>query len=209
MEDKNIPVSEEITEETAEETAETVAETEAETEATEAAEEKEEGKPSKKKVKKLESECAELKKKLETAENELAEANDKYTRLFAEYDNYRKRSAKERAGVYADASADALTEILPILDNMERALQYKDAQGGEENMAKGIEMILKSFSEVLEKMGVSEIEALGKTFDPNLHNAVMHIDDESFGDGEIVEVFMKGYIKGDRVLRYAMVKVAN
>ena len=209
MEDKNIPVSEEITEETAEETAETVTEAEAETEATEVAEEKEEGKPSKKKSKKLENECAELKKKLEAAENELAEANDKYTRLFAEYDNYRKRSAKERAGIYADASADALTEILPILDNMERALQFKDAQGGEENMAKGIEMIMKSFSEVLSKMGVSEIEAIGKTFDPNLHNAVMHIEDESFGESEIVEVFMKGYIKADKVLRYAMVKVAN
>ena len=90
---------------------------------------------------------------------------------------------------------------------MERALQYKDNDA--ENIAKGLEMIMKSFSETLAKMGVSEIEALGKQFDPNLHNAVMHVDDEAYGENEIVEVFMKGYVKGDKVLRHSMVKVAN
>lgn len=204
MEDNKNPISEEEITETSEETAETV-----ENEDT-ASEEKEDAKQIKqKKLKKLEAECAELAKKLEAAEADLSEANDKYTRLFAEYDNYRKRTAKERAGIYTDASAEVLTEVLPILDNMERALKFKDAQGGEENMAKGIEMIMKSFSDVFEKLGVMEIESLGKTFDPNLHNAVMHIDDDSFGEGEIVEVFMKGYIKGDKVLRHSMVKVAN
>ena len=163
----------------------------------------------KKKQKKLEAECAELAKAKEALEGELAEANDKYARLFAEYDNYRKRSAKEREGVYADAYIDAIEQILPILDNMERALQYRDTQGDADNMAKGLEMIMKSFSESLSKMGVSEIKALGETFDPNLHNAIMHIDDEQFGEGEIVEVFMKGYIKGDRVVRHSVVKVAN
>ena len=188
----------EVTEEAVEETA---------AEVTEEAQEK---KPAdKKKVKKLEAEIDALAKEKAALEVAIAEANDKYTRLFAEYDNYRKRSAKEREGVYTDAYVDAIKDILPILDNMERALQYKDAQSGDDNMAKGLEMIMKSFAESLTKMGVSEIEALGKTFDPNLHNAIMHVDDEQFGEGEIVEVFMKGYIKGDKVIRHSVVKVAN
>ena len=174
------------------------------------AEIEEEGKQSrqdKKKVKKLEAECEELGKRLEEADEQIAQANDKYARLYAEFDNYRKRTAKEREGIYTDAYVDAVTEILPVLDNMERALQYKDNDA--ENIAKGLEMIMKSFSDTLSKMGVSEIEALGKTFDPNLHNAVMHIEDEAYGESEIVEVFMKGYVKGDKVLRHSMVKVAN
>ena len=129
-------------------------------------------------------------------------------RLFAEYDNFRKRSAKEREGVYADAYIDALTQILPILDNLERAAQFSD-EDAETPMAKGLALTLKSFEEVLSKMGVKEIEALGKSFDPNLHNAVMHIEDENYGENEIVEVFMKGYIRGEKVLRHSMVKVAN
>ena len=189
----------EMTEETAADTAPEVK-----------AEEVQEKKPAdKKKLRKLEAECEALAKEKEALEASLAEANDKYTRLFAEYDNYRKRSVKEREGIYADAYIDAVKDILPILDNMERALQYKDAQSGDGNMAKGLEMIMKSFEESLAKMGVSEIKALGETFDPNLHNAIMHIDDEQFGEGEIVEVFMKGYVKGDKVIRYSVVKVAN
>lgn len=192
--DEKIEVTEEVVEDTA-------------SEVTEEAQEK---KPTdKKKVKKLEAEIDALTKEKLALEVAIAEANDKYTRLFAEYDNYRKRSAKEREGVYTDAYVDAIKDILPILDNMERALQYKDAQSGDDNMAKGLEMIMKSFAESLTKMGVSEIEALGKTFDPNLHNAIMHVDDEQFGEGEIVEVFMKGYIKGDKVIRHSVVKVAN
>ena len=189
----------EMTEETLEDTAPEVK-----------AEEVQEKKPAdKKKVKKLEAECESLSKEKAALEASLAEANDKYTRLFAEYDNYRKRSAKEREGIYTDAYIDAVKDILPILDNMERALQYKGAQGGDDNMAKGLEMIMKSFEESLSKMGVSEIKALGEIFDPNLHNAIMHVDDEQFGEGEIVEVFMKGYIKGDKVIRHSVVKVAN
>ena len=148
------------------------------------------------------------KKKIKKLEQELADAGDKYARLYAEYDNFRKRSAKELEGRYADAYVDALTQILPILDNLDRAAQFSDADA-ESPMAKGLEMTRRSFVETLAKMGVSEIEALGKTFDPNLHNAVMHVEDENAGENEIVEVFMKGYIRGDRVLRYAMVKVAN
>lgn len=190
-----------------EETVAEEADTATDIPAEEVQEEAKSSKSEKKKTKKLEAEIAELTRNLADTEAKLAEANDRYTRLFAEYDNYRKRSAKEREGIYTDAYVDAVTEILPILDNMERALQYKDNDS--ENIAKGLEMIMKSFSDTLAKMGVSEIEALGKPFDPNLHNAVMHIDDEAFGENEIAEVFMKGYIKGDKVLRHSMVKVAN
>ena len=185
-------------------TEETVAEDKAQTLNEDAHADSEEEKVSgkeKKKSKKYEAEIAKL-------TGELAEANDKYMRVCAEYDNFRKRSVKEREGVYADAYIDALTQILPILDNLERAAQYS-GEDSEHPLAKGLELTLKSFSEVMEKMGVKEIEALGQKFDPNVHNAVMHVDDESFGENEIVEVFMKGYIRGDKVLRYSMVKVAN
>ena len=157
-------------------------------------------KADKKKTKKIEDELAKK-------EAELLEANDKYTRLFAEYDNFRKRTAREKEGIYADAYIDALTQILPVLDNLERAASYGNSDA--ETLGKGLELTLKSFSETLEKMGVKEIEALGKPFDPNLHNAVMHVDDEAFGEGEVVEVFAKGYARGDKVLRHSMVKVAN
>lgn len=155
----------------------------------------------KKKLKKAEEQIAQF-------EASLAEANDKYMRLYAEYDNFRRRSQKEKEGIYSDAYIDALTQILPILDNLERAAQY----GGDDTehpLAKGLELTLKSFAETLEKMGVTEIPALGEKFDPNVHNAVMHVEDEAFGDNEVVEVFMKGYIRGDKVLRHSMVKVAN
>ncbi len=162
----------------------------------------------KKKVKKAEAEVARLEKELAEREAKIAEMNDQYLRVCAEYDNFRKRTAKEREGVYADAYIDALTQILPILDNLDRAAAYS-TEDPENPLAKGLELTRKSFVETLEKMGVVEIEALGKAFDPNLHNAVMHVEDENAGENEIVEVFMKGYIRGDKVLRYSMVKVAN
>lgn len=155
----------------------------------------------KKKLKKAEAE-------IEALKTELASEQEKYMRLYAEYDNFRRRSAKEREGVYTDAYCDAVEQILPIIDNLERATQYtKDDP--DSPMAKGIELTIKSCVEALNKMGVYEIEALGKQFDPNLHNAVMHVEDEAFGENEIAEVFMKGYIKGDKVIRFSMVKVAN
>ena len=163
----------------------------------------------KKKLKKAEAEIADLKKKLSDKEAELAELNDKYMRLFAEYDNFRKRTAKEREGLVADASCDTLAQILPVLDNLERAAQYNTEDSAETPMGKGLELTLKSFAETLSKLGVCEIEALGKSFDPNIHNAVMHVDDDTLGENEVVEVFMKGYAKGDKVLRHSMVKVAN
>ena len=160
-------------------------------------------KSEKKKVKKLESELAEMAKKLEAAEESARACEDKYLRMMAEYDNFRKRSAKEREGVYADAYADCIANILPILDNLERASKSDNLEA----VKKGLEMTAKAFDDALSKMGISEIET--KTFDPNLHNAVMHVEDEAYGESEIVEVFQKGYAKGDKVIRYAMVKVAN
>ena len=141
--------------------------------------------------------------KIEELEKKNYDLNDKYLRVVAEYDNFRKRSLKERDGIYADAYIDAVKEILPILDNMERAEAYLSDDASSE----GVKMIMNSFRQALEKMGVSEIET--KAFDPNYHNAVMHIDDEAYGENEIIEVFQKGYKKGDKVIRYAMVKVAN
>ena len=160
-------------------------------------------KADKKKAKKAEAQIADLQKQLEEAKAEAEAANDKYMRMMAEYDNFRKRSAKEKEGVYADAYSDCIAGILPILDNLERAAAFDQLEG----LKKGLEMTAKAFEDALEKMGITEIET--KVFDPNLHNAVMHIEDETLGESEIVEVFQKGYCKGDKVIRYAMVKVAN
>ena len=162
-------------------------------------------KENRKKARRAEAQTAELEKKLAEAAEELAAANDKYLRLYAEYDNFRKRSAKEREGIYGDAYADALCALLPIFDNLERAVKYSDG----DSLQQGVALTLKGLTSTLEKLGITEIEAEGKEFDPNLHNAVMHVEDENAGENEIVEVFMKGYIRGDKVLRYSMVKVAN
>lgn len=142
-------------------------------------------------------------KKIEELEKKANDSTDKYLRILAEYDNFRKRTIKERDSIYADAYTDAVKQLLPVVDNVERALEYAN----DESTKKGMELIISSVHTTLEKMGVKEIET--KTFDPNLHNAVMHIDDDTLGEGEIVEVFQKGYILGERVIRYAMVKVAN
>ena len=197
MEENKTPCAEntESTEEKQTE-ADAVSDEKAENEAEEASNTKE-----KKKQKKLDAE-------IEKLNAQLAEETDKYMRLYAEYENFRKRSAKERESVYTDAYCDALTQILPILDNLERAAKFSP-EDADSPMAKGLELTLKSFVETMNKMGVFEIEALGKEFDPNLHNAVMHVEDESVGENTVVEVFMKGYAKGDKVLRYSMVKVAN
>ena len=160
-------------------------------------------KAEKKELKKLTAQIAELEKKAEENEKKIAELEDVYLRTMAEYDNFRKRSAKEKEAMYADAYSDCIANLLPILDNLERA-------GGSDNfeaVKKGLEMTAKAFSDALDKMGVTEVEC--RTFDPKVHNAVMHVEDDQYGDSEIVEVFQKGYRKGDKVIRYAMVKVAN
>ena len=142
-------------------------------------------------------------KKAYDAEKKCAELNDKYLRLMAEYDNFRKRSLKERDGIYAEAYSDAVKQLLPVIDNIERSVAFAT----DEETRKGLNMIVTQMVEALNKMGVTVIET--KEFDPNVHNAVMHVDDESYGEGEIIEVFQKGYMYKDKVIRYAMVKVAN
>ena len=136
----------------------------------------------------------------------IKEQEDKYLRLLAEYDNYRKRSQKEKENAWTSAKADAVKEFLPVFDNLERALKQETA---DEAYAKGVEMIMTQFRTTLEKLGVTEIPALGLTFDPNLHNAVMHVDDESLGENTVAEVFQTGFQIGDKIIRHAMVKVAN
>ena len=142
----------------------------------------------------------------EAAEKLIKEEKEKYLRLCAEYDNFRKRSQKERESLYTDIKADTLLKFLPVYDNLERALAQSTAN---EAYRKDVEMIMTQFNTTLEKLGITEIEALGKTFDPNMHNAVMHIEDENFGENEVVEVFQKGFKLNDKVIRFAMVKVAN
>jgi molecular chaperone GrpE len=139
-------------------------------------------------------------------EAQLAAANDRYLRLAAEYDNFRRRSQKEKDALYSDIRSDTIQKFLPVYDNLERALK----QGTEdEAYRKGVELIMAQMNTTLEKLGVTVIESLGQTFDPALHNAVMHVDDEEKGENEIVEVFQQGFRLGDKVIRFAMVKVAN
>lgn len=138
-------------------------------------------------------------------EKELEALNDKYLRLVAEYDNYRKRTAKEKEAIYPEAKVSIISSFLPVLDNLERAL----ATAGDDPVYEGVKMISKQFTETLKAAGVEEIPALGEKFDPDFHNAVMHVDDENFGENEIVEEFQKGYKMGERIIRYSMVKVAN
>lgn len=147
----------------------------------------------------------ELEAKIEKLEAEGAEKDDKYLRLCAEYDNFRRRSQKEREGVYSDAYADAINALLPVLDNLGRAVGCEDPKA----LADGLALILKSFDEGLAKLGVEEIKALGEIFDPERHYAVLHVEDENYGENEVVEVLQKGYTRGDKVIRYAVVKVAN
>ena len=142
---------------------------------------------------------------LDACKKELAESKDKYLRMLAEYDNYRKRTQKEREGVYADALVDAVKELLPIIDNLERA----SAVGDPTKIAEGLSLTLKQTEAAFAKLKIEETAKVGETFDPNLHNAVMHVEDESYGEGEIVEVLQRGYRRGDKTVRDAMVKVAN
>ena len=171
----------------------------------EAAEEAISEKSAKKKLRTLEATLLEKEKELKKLSDELASLNDTYLRLAAEYDNFRCRTAKEREGIYTDAFGEALNALFPVVDNLERAVQYSDG----ENVAKGVELTLKSVRDTFAKLGVTEVNPVGEVFDPNLHNAVMHTEDDTVGESVVVEVLQKGYCRGDRVLRYAMVKVAN
>ena len=143
---------------------------------------------------------------LEALKDTLAQKEDQYLRLAAEYDNYRRRSQKEKTDAYNSAKSDAVLAFLPVYDNLERALKQETA---DEAYKKGVEMTMNGLKEVLSKLGVEEIPALGQTFDPNLHNAVMHVEDENAGENTVVEVFQAGFQSGEKVIRFAMVKVAN
>ena len=143
----------------------------------------------------------------ELAAKQLASVTDQYTRLAAEYDNYRKRTAKEKETIYQDAKIDTEKAFLAVYDNLERAVNA----GGDDDSPhkKGLEMIFQQYKDVLTKMGVTEMESLGQPFDPNRHNAVMHIDDETLGENVVCDVFQAGFMLGDKVLRFATVRVAN
>ena len=145
--------------------------------------------------------------KIEELEKELAASKEAHIRTLAEYDNYRKRTVKEKEATYGDAKASTITELLPVLDNFDRALGVDSSDF--ESYKKGVEMIYQNFTEILKKLGAEAVGEKGEQFDPNFHNGVMHVEDDSFGENEIAEVFSKGYKLGDRVLRPAMVKVAN
>lgn len=155
---------------------------------------------------KEEDPAAALEAKVKALEDAAAADKDKYLRLLAEYDNFRKRSIKERLDASADATAKAALEIISVIDNFERAMA---AECSDEGYKKGVEMIYGQFTEVIKKLGVEEIEALGKEFDPNLHNAVSQVEDENFGENTVSQVYQKGYKLGDKVIRTAMVVVAN
>ncbi len=160
-----------------------------------------------KKCKKGKSECekklAECVESLKKAEDALKEAEEKYLRLFAEYDNFRKRTAKEKESIYSDAYGDALKEILPILDTLEMAAGYNG-----EKVAEGVKMTLTQFKDTITKLGIEEIPAeIGGEFNPELHNAVMNTQNPELPDGSIAMILRKGYKKGDKVYRYTMVAV--
>lgn len=197
MEEKKTPVEEAANEAPAAEPAETPAAEPAEAKKPEAGEEK--------KHRESKREIAALREKVSELEKAVSEEKEKYLRMLAEYDNFRKRSQREREGIYTDAVSDVVGQILPIADNLERAGKYTDG----EKVAEGLRLTMNALNECLSKLGVTAFGAPGDKFDPNLHNAIMHEEDESRGEGEIVEVFQPGYKRGDKIIRYAMVKVVN
>lgn len=138
-------------------------------------------------------------------EESLHEANDKYIRLFAEYDNFRKRTAKEKTGIYQDASVQCIDKLLPVIDSFERSLE---ADCSDENFKNGMQMIWGQLKDFLTKMNVTEIEALGAEFDPNVHNAIQQLDGTDYASNHVCQVFQKGYMLGDKLIRAAMVAVA-
>ncbi|KPU44126.1 protein GrpE [Oxobacter pfennigii] len=150
-----------------------------------------------------------LKEELAKKEKEVKEYMELAQRARAEFENYRKRASKEREQLYADITGDLIVKILPVIDNLERAMQSSSEGIDAKSLLEGITMIMNQFKDILSKEGLEEVEALNQQFDPNIHNAVMHVEDENFGDNTVVEVFQKGYKIKDKVLRHSMVKVAN
>ena len=198
----------EETKQPTEETPETQAGPETETSQTEETVEKaEKAAKGKKKKEKSYTFTREQVEQMELAAKQLESVKDQFTRLTAEYDNYRKRTTKEKDGIYQDAKADTIKAFLAVYDNLERAAA---TEGDDESPhKKGLLMIFQQYKDILTKLGVTEIEAKGQPFDPERMEAVMHIDDESFGENEVAQVFQAGFTLGDKVIRHAIVQVAN
>ena len=195
-----------MSEETKQPAEEDIEQETVETEETSAEETREEKKAKKKKEKGI-TFTREQVEQMELAVKQLDSVKDQFVRLTAEYDNYRKRTAKEKDTIYQDAKADTVKAFLAVYDNLERAA---NSAGGEDSPhKKGLEMIFTQYKEILKGLGGEEIEAHGKEFDPELHNAVMHIDDESLGENIVAQVFQAGFKMGDKVIRHSIVQVAN
>lgn len=153
---------------------------------------------------------AKYEKEIEELGEKLAEAQDRFQRTLAEFDNFRKRTMKEKASMYDDGVRDTIEKLLPIFDNLERAIGSVEGKVDENDpLFKGVKLTDKQLKEILAAMGVEEIKALGEKFDPNLHAAVAHVDDESYGENEVIIDMLKGYKYKDKVIRHSMVKVAN
>lgn len=153
---------------------------------------------------------AKYEKEIEELGQKLAEAQDRFQRTLAEFDNFRKRTMKEKASMYDDGVRDAIEKLLPLFDNLERAISSVEGKVDDEDpLLKGVKMTDKQLKEILASMGVEEIKALGEKFDPNLHAAVAHVDDENYGENEVIIDMLKGYKYKDKVIRHSMVKVAN
>lgn len=186
--EENLQENEEVLQENEEVTSEEAAEEVSQDEASEA----------------TESASDDKDEKIKSLEEQLKNEQDKYMRLFAEFDNFRKRTSKEKTEAYGDAAAKTISELLPAIDNFDRAL---DTPCEDANFKKGIEMIFSQLSDIFAKLGVTEIEALGKPFDPNLHNAIKQVDNPDGESDVVCEVFQKGYKLGDRIIRHSMVAV--
>ena len=201
-------MSEETKQPTAEEQEPQQAETtEEQTAQTSETEEKSKGGKKKKEKEKTYTLTQQQMEAAELAAKQLESVKDQFVRLTAEYDNYRKRTAKEKDALYQDAKADTVRAFLAVYDNLERAVA---APGDEDSPhKKGLEMIFHQYQDILKNLGVTEIEAQGQPFDPEKHNAVMHIEDENLGESVVAQVFQAGFMLGDKVIRHAIVQVAN
>lgn len=154
-------------------------------------------------------EKTEIETKAEQLEKEKNEVTDSYRRLAAEFDNFRKRTIREKDEIFKNATSSLIEAFLPVIDSMEMAKTSVDDNAEKADLKKGIELVYRQFTEVLDKLDIDEIECLGEDFDPELHNAIMHVEDEKYGENEVVEVLQKGYIFKEKVIRHSLVKVAN
>ena len=175
----------------------------------ETTQEKKDAKKSDRKDKVLAKELEEKQKKIEELENTIKESEDKYLRMLAEYDNFRKRAQKEKDAMYSLGVSDSVEKLLEVLDNLERASLVDTEKADAKSVVEGVVKVLSQATAIFEKMGVTEILALGEKFDPNFHNAVMHEDNDEYEENTITDVFLKGYKLNEKVIRHSVVKVAN